>query len=386
MELNKKTTIRIVLILFATVAFCIGLINIKSVWAVIQKGFGILSPIILGLCIAFLLYPLAASLEAKFFGRLLRRFPKRGRTASRGLAVFTSIVIVLGVIALLILLVVPEIQDAFTIMGETLPDAVMNLITNINGLLQRFNLSYRIPTGGVTNWTSLLENALTYIKNAFENGALGDLANTALTIVSWIANILLGLIFSIYVLLQREQIAAFFSKLIRAFSSEKNSARIFKVFHLVNSSFRNFVTGQLTEAVILGMLCFFGMLIFGFPYPAAISAVIGVMALIPIFGAWTGAIVGALLCLSESLTEALLFLLFLIILQQIDGDFIYPKVVGRSVGLPGLLVFVSVIIGAGLGGILGILLAIPLCSILYVLIKESIDKRLSGKASLNEHD
>jgi len=376
MELNKKTTLRIILILFATVAFCIGLIHISSVWAAVNSVLGIFTPLILGLCLAFLLSPLAGALEVKIFGSLARRFPKKGKTVARGLAIFTSIIIVAGVVAMLILLIVPEFEQAFTILGNTLPVSITKLITNINSFLAQLDVSFRIPVGVSANWTTLQSSLKAYIQSAFENGALGDIANKALTVVSWFANLILGLIFSVYVLIEKEKILEFVSRFIRAYSSEKTAARIFKVSKLTKTSFRNFVAGQLTEAVIIGMLCFFGMLIFRFPYPMATSAVVGVMTVIPIFGAWIGAIIGAMLALSSSFTTSLLFILFIVILQQLDGDFIYPKVVGKSVGLPGILVFVSVILGAGIGGIIGILIAIPICSIIYVLIKEAIDKRL----------
>lgn len=136
--------------------------------------------------------------------------------------------------------------------------------------------------------------------------------------------------------------------------------------------------------MILSMLCFIGMLIFRFPYPTAASAVIGVSAFIPIFGAWIGAVLGALLSLSQSPMKALLFIVFIIVLQQIEGNLIYPRVVGKSVGLPGILVLISVLIGAGAGGIIGMILAVPICSIVTVLVRESIEKRLMKKKVLTE--
>lgn len=382
MELNKKNTGSIILILFATVAFCIALINLSSVWAAFQKVFSILTPIIMGLCIAFLLDPLTSALEAKLFGSLVRRYPKKGRAAARALGIVTTIIVVAGIIALLVLLVVPEVQEAFSIIGETLPNAILKFISNTNGLLEKLDVSYRIPIGASSDWAALLSNAKTYIKNAFENGVLNDIASTALTVVSGITNFLLGLILSIYVLMQKEKIRIFTSRFIRAYTSEKTAARIFKTANLTKVSFRNFVTGQLTEALIIGILCFIGMLIFRFPYPTATSAVVGITALIPVFGAWIGGILGAILSLSVSPAKALLFILFLIILQQLEGDFIYPRVVGKSVGLPSILVFISVMLGASISGVIGMLLAVPICSILYVLVKEAVEKRLSRKKAL----
>ncbi len=384
MELNKENIKKIILILFAAIAFCIGLINLHSVWKFISNIFSMLTPIIVGLCIAFILSPLTALIEKRLLGSLARRFPKKGKTAARGLSVVMSVIIVAGIIALLILLVVPEVEEAFTILGNTLPASFTRLFNNINELLERFEISFRIPVDGTSDWTDLLATAKKYIQDAFESGALNDIASTAISVLGGVVNFLLGLIFSIYVLMQKERIGNFLSRFIRAYWKEKSAADILRVAHLTKVSFRNFVTGQLTEAVIIGLLCFVGMLIFNFPYPTATSAMVGVMALVPVFGAWIGGILGALLSLSRSFTTALLFILFLIILQQLENNLIYPRVVGKSVGLPGILVFVSVTLGASIGGVLGILLSVPTCSILFVLTKEAVDNRLHKKKAVKD--
>ena len=386
MELNKANTKKIILILIVAITFCIALINLSSVWAFITNSFSVLTPIVIGLCIAFILNSLTSTIETRMLGFLAKRFPKKGRTAARGLSIVMAIIIVAGVLALVILLLIPAINDAISQIFEDLPNQITTLVEKINDLLVRFKVDFQIPLGKTSDWTELIDQAKTYIQSALENGMLNDIANTTMTVVSGFTNFILGLILSIYLLMQKEKISNFISRLIRAYSKEKTSKGIFKVAHLTNVSFRNFVTGQLTEAVIIGMLCFFGMLIFRFPYPAVTSAVVGVMALVPVFGSWIGAILGALLCLSRSFPTALLFILFFVILQQLEGNLIYPRVVGKSVGLPGILVFISVILGASIGGIVGIVLSVPLCSILFVLIKEAVDKRLKKKKVIENLD
>ena len=386
MELNKANIKKIILILIVAITFCIGLINISSVWAFIAKSFGILTPMIIGLCIAFILNSLTSTIETRMLGFLSKRFPKKGRTTARALSILMAIIIVAGVIALVILLLVPAVNDAISQIVEDLPGQITTLVEKINDLLVRFKIDFQIPLGEEADWTDPINQAKAYIQSALKNGMLSDIANTSMTVLSGFTNFILGLILSIYLLMQKERINGFLSRFIRAYSKEKTSKLIFKVAHLTNVSFRNFVTGQLTEAVIIGMLCFFGMLIFRFPYPAATSAVVGVMALVPVFGSWIGAILGALLCLSRSFPTALLFVLFFVILQQLEGNLIYPRVVGKSVGLPGILVFISVILGASIGGILGIVLSVPVCSILFVLIKEGVDKRLKKKKVIENLD
>lgn len=387
MELNKQNIKKIIFILFATVAFCIGLLHISTVWTALGSILAVFTPIIIGFCLAFLLDPLTTILEKRVFGFIERRFVKKGRIIARGLGLVLAIIIVAGVITLIGLLVVPEVREAISIIGQTIPLAITDAAMYINDILERFDVEFRIPVGGTAEWMGIFTQIRQYVENLLDEGYLSNIADTALSVVSGFTNFILGLIMSIYILAQKKQILRFFSRLTRACFKPRATERIFKITTLCNNSFRNFVTGQLTEALIIGLLCFFGMLIFKFPYPTATSAVVGVTALIPVFGAWIGGILGMLLALSDSFTKALLFVVFLIVLQQLEGDFIYPKVVGKSVGLPGILVFVAVTLGASIAGVVGMLLAVPLCSIFYTLVKEFIVRRLKdkgGSASIEE--
>lgn len=382
MTFNKKNVKVVVLILFSAILFWMLLQNLSSVWAFVMKAFAILSPIIIGLCLAFILSPLVSALEVGLFSKLTSKFPRGGKKAARGLSIVLSLIIVAGVIAAIVLLVIPEVEDAFGTIGETLPASIRNAIGSVNDLLEKLDLDFRLRTDIASDWAALFNTAKDYLSTAFETGILNDIANTAKSVISGFLNFFLGLVFSIYILAQREEICHFTRRCIRAFCRKKNADRIFDVSELSRSCFRNFVAGQLVEAVIIACLCFFGMLIFRFPYPTATSAVIGVTALIPMFGAWIGGILGALLALSDSLSKALLFIVFLIILQQLEGNLIYPKVVGKSMGLPGILVFVSVTLGASIGGVLGMLLGVPISAILFALIKRSVKQRLGDDSDL----
>lgn len=165
-----------------------------------------------------------------------------------------------------------------------------------------------------------------------------------------------------------------FEKLIVTVLPQKKAQRLLSIASLTNQTFTNFVSGQLTEAVIIGVLCFFGMLILGIPYAGAVSAFVAVTALVPIFGAWIGGGLGAFLILLAEPGKALWFILFLLILQQVEGNLIYPKVVGKSVGLPGLLVLMAVTIGGEAFGVLGMLFSVPVCAVLYSLYLEFMKK------------
>lgn len=215
MELNKNTVSKIIFILFATVAFCIGLINLSSVWDALNRVLNIFTPIIIGLCIAFLLDPLASFLETKAFGRLRTRFAQKGKSAARALGIFIALIIVAGVIALIILLVVPEIEEAFTIIANTLPASLAKLIGNINALLAKYEIVFRIPTDNLSEWTDLLFKATDYLQHALDSGTLSDIASTAFSLLAGFTKFFLGVVLSIYVLMQKERIGRFATRLVQ---------------------------------------------------------------------------------------------------------------------------------------------------------------------------
>ena len=190
---------------------------------------------------------------------------------------------------------------------------------------------------------------------------------------------LFGFIISIYTLAQKERIDRALRRFIRAYTSEKTAARIFRINELVRVSFRNFITGQVLDALIMAVLCFIGMEIFRFPYAGAVCAVVGVMVLVPQVGSWIAGTIGTLLSLTQSFTKALLFVVFYETLVQIKINVISPKVVGKVTGLPGILVLISVIVGGNIAGVVGMLIAVPICSIVVVLLHDDINRRLACK-------
>jgi predicted PurR-regulated permease PerM len=189
----------------------------------------------------------------------------------------------------------------------------------------------------------------------------------------------MGVLIGFRLMVQRESVGRFFRRFVRAYTSRNTANSIFRVVHLSAGAFRSFITGQLKEAVALGCMCYLGMIIFGFPYAGATSAVIGFCAIIPVFGAWIGGAAGALLSLTASPIKALLFIVFIVCLQAFDNNFVYPRIVGNSMNLPGLLVLLAVLIGGDIAGAAGMLLGVPLCSVMYTLINTSISNRLEKK-------
>jgi len=216
-------------------------------------------------------------------------------------------------------------------------------------------------------------------------GSVFDILISTLTSVfSGIVTAIVSIIFSIYLLSGKERIASQIIRFEKCYLKLSKLKRFNHIVETIKESFESFIVGQCKEAVILGILCSLGMWIFGFPYATMIGALIGFTALIPVAGAYIGAAVGAIMILTESPIKALLFLIFIVVLQQLEGNLIYPKVVGESIGLPGFYVLAAVTIGGGVMGILGMLLGVPLAAAAYKLIGEDINERLNTKKSSNQ--
>ena len=220
-----------------------------------------------------------------------------------------------------------------------------------------------------------VEDATKFISKILSSDS-SNVVNTTIDITTSIlgalVNILLALVFSVYMLAQKETLISQSRRLLLAALPRKAGQRTMHILKLTNNAFSSFVTGQVTEAFILGSLCCIGMLILRLPYALPVSVIISFTSLIPIFGAWIGAATGAFLIVFVSPIKALTFLIFLLILQQVEGNLIYPKVVGKSVGLPGLWVLAAVTIGGGIFGMLGMLLGVPICSVIYALVQDFI--------------
>jgi predicted PurR-regulated permease PerM len=197
------------------------------------------------------------------------------------------------------------------------------------------------------------------------------------SVFSGIVTAFLSIIFAIYMLASKEKFIRQTGKVMNRFLNRKTVLTVTHVGRVLNRSFKRFIVGQCTEAVILGVLCVVGMWIFRFPYATMVGALIGITALIPVAGAYIGAGVGALMILTVSPVKALFFLVFIVVLQQLEGNLIYPKVVGDSIGLPALFVLAAITVGGSLGGVLGMLVAVPLTATVYYLLKETVNRTQS---------
>ena len=375
MKANGLTGKKLLLITLTAILFAVALLHLDTVWKVVRWLFGIVSPVILGMCVAFVLNPAVRGTENLFLRIGKKDTPVRRRLA-RGGAILTVFVLVLGLLTLLIVAVVPQIRDAVNIVTADLPGMADDFAAWFNGVVNRFSLPVEPLSMDRVDWDKTVKAVMSALKIGEGKTLLGGAIGAATSIVGAAFDVLMGVIVSVYILARREAVSRFFTRLVQAFLPEKRANAVFAFATLTNTSFRNFVSGQLIEAVIIGVLCSLGMLLFRFPYAAATGAIVAVTALVPVFGAWIGGAVGALFMLTQSPMTALLFVVFLLVLQQLEGNLIYPKVVGTSMGLPGLLVMVAVLVGGRVGGVMGMLLGVPVCAILYALCKQAVEKRL----------
>lgn len=365
---NKKDLIK--LIIFAVVLI-FAFVHIKEIWNFLGFILQLIMPFILGIVIAFVLNILINLIEKKLLNKA-----KMGDKSKRTISLLLSFAIVFTFIVVLLLLIIPQLKNTVELFVDNMP----MYEENVKELLDKFNINPEIVTEieeGVKNFGTV---AIEFIKNNTDH-ILEVTLGVASNVISIIVNTVIALVFAIYLLVQKEKLLSQLNKVLKAYLPLNKVSKIRDIAKLSNRICANFVSGQCLEAVIIGVLCFIGMLILGIPYAATISVLIGVTALIPVYGAFIGTIFGAFLIFMVSPIKALIFIIFIIILQQFEGNLIYPKVVGKSVGLPGIWVFVAVTIGASLAGIVGMLISVPIVSILYSIIATDVNYRINAKNS-----
>ncbi|MBN2286285.1 MAG: AI-2E family transporter [Tissierellales bacterium] len=361
MEIRYKKFINYALIIGVIAAV---IVYLPVVLEILIKGFGFFYPFITGLALAFVLNVLMGVIENKLVAKL--KLGKGQRAAS---LLLTFVTVVVGMTALVVL-VLPELKDTFAIVSHNLPI----YWERIQSWLKLLNLDILSIYEMDVNWDYIAETAYEFLSKG-SGGFFTTTIGITSSILGVIINLLLGLVFSIYILLQKETLSRQMKKLLYAFLKEKTASGIIEVAALSNDIFSKFIKGQFFEAFIIGVLCFLGMTIFSMPYAVAISAMVGFGALIPVFGAFIGTAAGVFLIVMVSPIQALWFVVFIVVLQQLEGNLIYPRVVGSSIGLPGIWVLLAVTIGAAFGGILGMLVGVPLTSVAYSLLRKKVKQR-----------
>ena len=369
--MNNKGYIRSFAAIFTVFTALWGFANLSSLREVAERIIGILSPILIGVCIAFVLNIPLRRIERLMISRI-RHINKR---LCRALSISFCLLISIGIAALLAGLVIPQVFKTAEGIFGSLPRYIDRL-NGWYGVLSDFMRKFSVELPDF-NSESIM-GAISQFMSENSQSIVGTSLNVVTRAFGMALDCVFAIVIAVYILSQKERLRATATRLLYSIFSEKQTEMILGLAELTENRFSAFVSGQLTEAVILGSLCFVGMLLFSIPYAPIVSLLIGVTALIPIFGGIAGAAVGAFLIFLESPVKALIFVIFIIALQQLEGNIIYPKVVGARVGLPGLWVLVSVSVGAEFG-IIGMLIAVPLASILYTLASQLTNARLKEK-------
>ena len=368
--MDKKLFKNILLLITYTVLLVLAIVRFDDLAHLLRSILVIFRPLFIGFAIAFVL-----NRPCRFFSRLYAR-GLRGRAgaAVQPLAVFTSYVALIAAITAIVAFVLPQVVASLELFVSNISAYMLRLQRWIDTLVFNLDLGLleQLDLSSLTNaLRDLMGQALNLVTST-----LPHLFSITSTVVSVIVTGVLAVVFSIYMLSGGDRLLSQCRHLVQAYLPQRMSHVVFDVCQLTADTFTKFVSGQLIEACILGVLCFLGMTVLHLSYAPLIGVIVGVSALIPVAGAYLGAILSALLLLMVSPIQALTFLIFLVILQQVEGNLIYPRVVGTSVGLPGIWVLAAVTVGGGLFGFLGMLVGVPTASVLYTLLRRDVHRRL----------
>ncbi|MBQ3108671.1 MAG: AI-2E family transporter [Clostridia bacterium] len=330
---------------------------------------GAITPLLIGGIIAYLVNIPMRFFERHYFPKSTKKFVLKTR---RFVCMLVSFVVLLGVVGIIIRLVVPEFISCIELLLAKLPDAMSGIVAHLNDL---HVLPGEIAASlSEVDWKASVKSVLDVLSHGAISDVLGTVVNLVMSVFSGIFTGFLSIIFAFYILMGKERIGGQFRRLYERYLRPAWQEKIMNFLRTMDDCFRRFIIGQVLDAVLVGVLCTIGMMIFGMPYATMIGALVAITALIPVVGAWIGAIVGAFMILTVSPIQALLFLVFLIVLQQLEGNLVYPRIVGDAIGLPGIWVLAAVTIGGGVAGVGGMLIGVPLAATIYRLLKKDVEK------------
>jgi len=346
----------------------LGVQHLAVLWEALLWFFGLVAPLFYGFCLAFVLNLLVVRVERWF--RFIDRF-KRLAWLKRAVSISLSLFIIAAVVALILWVVIPQIKQGAMILVANLPSYLRDFNAWAFQTMTKLDLPNETIQSFTLDWSHFTTSVLTYIDK--QGDSLLNLA-TAFTgsILVTLLDVIIAIFTALYALVRKESCLRVSRQICERFLPPYVFKKLFHVADIANTSFSSYITGQLIEALIYATLVFIGMVIFGFPYPPVIAVLLFLTELVPVAGPWIGTLLATLIVLIIDPLQALFFLIFILILQQLESNLIYPKVVGMQIGLPDLLVLCAVVIGGNVGGVLGIIVSVPLCSVAYTLLREAI--------------
>ena len=372
MDLNKKNMKNLMILIVFAVLVLVGVQRIENLAAGIIFLCRIVFPFTLGGAMAFILNIPLHFLENKLFAKAKKK------KFVRPLSLVLSILFVLAILQIVLVVVIPEIATTFASISKNIEAFLPKLEQWVTDAFPDSEQIGLWIDSLEFNWDKIIQSAVSFLKNGAGN-VLSSTVTVAKTVINSLMNFFVGFVFACYILLQKEKLSVQVKKVLYAFLPRHAVEKTLQVAALSYKTFSNFVTGQCLEAVILGTMFFVSMSILRFPYALLVGVLIAFTALIPIFGAFIGCVLGTFLILVSNPVQAIGFVILFFVLQQVEGNLIYPHVVGGSVGLPSIWVLVAVTVGGSLMGVVGMLIFIPLSSVIYALFRGWVYKRLEDR-------
>lgn len=373
-RLNLQRYVQMAQLVILAGAVALIVLNFSVITTFVGRVFSVITPLLIGIFLAYIINIPMVQIEKRYFPGNKSSWVLKSR---RIVSLILSLIIILGIIIGVIILVIPQLSNATGLIIDRFPDIYQNMVEGVGKRIQQqpFLASW---------WGNMNQNANEVIKRIMDNSGnlVGGVFSVTMTALGSIFNIIFGLMFAIYMLLSKEKLILQFQNVAKAYFSAVRRERFARVLQVANSTFSGYITGQMTEAVVIGIIAIIAMFILRFPFALMIGSITGLTTFVPILGAYLGGIIGYLIILTVDPVKAMFFILFIVVLQQIDGNFIYPRIVGDSVGMPALWVLTAVLLGGGLFGVVGALLAVPTFATLFKLLKIDVHSKISEKENI----
>ena len=371
MELNKKNMKKLMILISFGIILFWALTNLPIIFGFLSHLLHLLYPFILGAVIAFILNIPMTKIE-----NFIKKHQKsnKSKLPVRTISITLSLVIFVGVIILISFLLIPELIENIQLLIKNIPGFIDNIQNWVLDLVDNYpDIKLRVEE--VFKDTTNVNNIMVTVLNYVINGSLSFVTS----LITSVFTLFTAVVFAVYALSQKEYLSRGIKKIMYAYMKKEHVEKIMEIATLSNKTFSKFISGQCVEAIILGTIFFFTLTVLRFPYALIISVLTAVTALIPMFGAMIAMLIGALLISVTSIWQAILFIVVFQIIQQIENNFIYPKVVGKSVGLASMWTLMAVILGGSLLGITGMIIGLPLASILYAILRNETNEKLETK-------
>lgn len=378
-QLNRGMTAFVVIILCMLCFFV--LLRMDDISKVLKLIFNILRPIIYGLAIAYLLNPIVKTVERYLKPWVEKRFPnfKKTQKLCRGIGIAAALVVMLAVISALFNMLIPELYKSIRNLALTLPGQINEALRNLTVLMSQDTTLGKFFTTFLTEATTFFQNWMRTDLLSQVNDFMSHLTEGVFNVVNEVMNAVIGIIVSVYVLYSKEKFSMQSKKIIYALFKPSHANMILHLSIKSNTIFGGFIIGKIIDSAIIGVLCFVGLSILDMPYTVLVSVIVGVTNVIPFFGPYIGAIPSAILIMLSDPKMGIYFILFILVLQQLDGNVIGPKILGDSTGLSAFWVMFSILLGGGLFGFVGMILGVPTFAVFYYIVNMLINNKLEKR-------